>query len=94
VIAGEIRVEGIRAGGLAMHHLDTTDLLAKILAPVAIFTGSDDIVVAPKAITALKADLPQARHFPLSGVGHAPYCEDAPSFNAAITQFLADVLRT
>ena len=94
VIAGEIRVEGIRAGGLAMHHLDTTDLLAKIAAPVAIFTGSDDIVVTPHAIAALKAGLPQARHFPLSGVGHAPYCEDAPSFNAAITQFLADVLRT
>ncbi|NDG36637.1 MAG: metallo-beta-lactamase [Alphaproteobacteria bacterium] len=45
-------------------------------------------------IAALKAGLPQAHHFPLSGVGHAPYCEDAPSFNAAITQFLADVLRT
>jgi len=92
MVAGEIRVEGIRSGGLAMHHLDTTDLLAKIVAPVAIFTGSEDIVVTPEAITALKMGLPQARHFPIAGVGHAPYCEDATSFNVAIKQFLADVL--
>jgi len=91
-VAGEIRVEGIRCGGFAMHYLDTSAFLDKITAPVAIFTGADDIVVKPDAAAALKAGLPQAHHALLAGVGHAPYCEDAASFNAAIEAFLDAVL--
>ena len=91
-VAGEIRVEGIRCGGFAMQYLDTSPLLDKIAAPVAIFTGADDVVVKPEAAAALKAGLPQAHHWLLSDVGHAPYCEDAASFNAAIEAFLDAVL--
>jgi len=87
-IAGEIRVEGIRCGGFAMQYLDTSPFLDKITAPVAIFTGGDDVVVKPGAAAALKASLPQAHHWLLANVGHAPYCEDASSFNAAIEAFL------
>lgn len=87
-IAGEIRVEGIRCGGFAMQYLDTSPFLDQITAPVAIFTGADDVVVKPDAAAALKAGLPQAHHWLLAGVGHAPYCEDAASFNSAIEQFL------
>lgn len=88
MVAGDIRVEGIDSGGRAMHHLDTTNLLPKITAPVAIFSGANDIVVKPAAAAALKAALPLARHWLIRGVGHAPYCEDAASFNSAIEQFL------
>ena len=91
-VAGEIRVEGIRCGGLAMQYLDTSAFLDKITAPVAIFNGADDVVVKPDAAAALKASLPQAHHWLLAGVGHAPYCEDAASFNAAIEAFLDAVL--
>ena len=91
-IAGEIRVEGIRCGGFAMQYLDTTPFLDKITAPVAIFTGADDVVVKPDAAAALKAGLPQAHHWLLADVGHAPYCEDAASFNAAIEAFIYAVL--
>ena len=87
-VAGEIRVEGIRCGGFAMQYLDTSPFLDQITAPVAIFTGADDVVVKPDAAAALKAGLPQAHHWLLAGVGHAPYCEDAASFNSAIEQFL------
>ena len=91
-IAGEIRVEGIRCGGFAMQYLDTSPLLDKIIAPVAIFTGADDAVVKPDAAAALKDGLPQAHHWLLAGVGHAPYCEDSASFNIAIEAFLNKVL--
>ena len=87
-IAGEIRVEGIRCGGFAMQYLDTSPFLDQITAPVAIFTGADDVVVKPDAAAALKAGLPQAHHWLLADVGHAPYCEDSASFNSAIEQFL------
>ncbi|MDA8855710.1 FAD-binding oxidoreductase [Alphaproteobacteria bacterium] len=90
-VAGEIRVEGIRCGGFAMQYLDTSPFLNKITAPVAIFTGGDDLVVKPDAAAALKAGLPQAHHWLLADVGHAPYCEDAASFNAAIDAFLDKV---
>jgi pimeloyl-ACP methyl ester carboxylesterase len=91
-VAGESRVEGIRCGGFAMQYLDTSSFLDKITAPVAIFTGGDDVVVKPGAAAALKAGLPQAHHWLLADVGHAPYCEDAASFNAAIEAFLDKVL--
>jgi pimeloyl-ACP methyl ester carboxylesterase len=91
-IAGEIRVEGIRCGGFAMQYLDTSPLLDKIIAPVAIFTGADDVVVKPDAAAALKDGLPQAHHWLLADVGHAPYCEDSASFNIAIEAFLDKVL--
>jgi pimeloyl-ACP methyl ester carboxylesterase len=91
-VAGEIRVEGIRCGGFAMQYLDTSPFLDKITAPVAIFTGGDDVVVEPDAAAALKAGLPQAHHWLLADVGHAPYCEDAASFNATIEAFLDSVL--
>ncbi|MDB4857613.1 alpha/beta hydrolase [Alphaproteobacteria bacterium] len=91
-VAGEIRVEGIRCGGFAVQYLDTSPILEKITAPVAIFTSADDVVVKPDATAALKAGLPQAHHWLLADVGHAPYCEDAASFNAAIEAFLDKVL--
>ena len=91
-VAGEIRVEGIRCGSSAMQYLDTSPFLDKITAPVAIFTGADDVVVKPNATAALKASLPQAHYWLLADVGHAPYCEDSVSFNTAIEAFLKKVL--
>lgn len=90
-IAGEIREAGLRCGGLAMQYLDTSPILDRIKAPVAIFTAENDIVVAPDAAAALAAGLPQARQVRLAGVGHAPYCEDAAAFNKAIEDFLMTV---
>ena len=90
-VAGEVRAEGIISGGTAMHHLDTTSLLKRITAPVMILTGEKDIVVSATAGAALRACLPDARHIQLTGVGHAPYCEDVPQFNAALSRFLKSV---
>jgi pimeloyl-ACP methyl ester carboxylesterase len=88
MVAGEIRPEGIRCGGRAMQILDTTALLPRLAIPVMILSADRDIVVKPDALAALQADLPQAMIVRLTGVGHAPYCEDAAAFNAAIDRFL------
>ena len=90
-VAGDVRVEGIISGGTAMHYLDTTSLLKNIAAPVMILTGEMDIVVSPTAGAALQAGLPNARHIQLAGVGHAPYCEDAPQFNTVLSSFLESI---
>ncbi len=90
-VAGDVRVEGIISGGTAMHYLDTTSLLTNITAPVMILTGEMDIVVSPTAGAALRAELPNARHTQLAGVGHAPYCEDAPQFNTVLSSFLESI---
>jgi len=87
-IAGDIRVEGIRWGGAAIHYLDTTPYLAGITCPTLILSAADDIVVKPDALTALIAALPDAQHVEMAGVGHAPYCEDADTFNRLVEQFI------
>ena len=87
-IAGDITVEGIKWGGAAIQYLDTTNYLPDIIAPILILSASEDIVVKPAALAALIADLPEAHHVVMQGVGHAPYCEDADTFNDLIEQFI------
>jgi pimeloyl-ACP methyl ester carboxylesterase len=87
-IAGAIRVEGIKWGGAAIQYLDTTDYLQDVTAPILILSADQDIVVKPTSLAALIADLPEAQHVELQGVGHAPYCEDADTFNGLVEQFI------
>ena len=87
-IAGDISVEGIKWGGAAIQCLDTTNYLPDIIAPILILSASEDIVVKPAALAALIADLPEAHDVVMQGVGHAPYCEDADTFNELIEQFI------
>lgn len=87
-IAGDIRVEGIKWGGAAIHYLDTTDHLPDITAPILILSANQDIVVQPASLAALIADLPDAHHVEMQGVGHAPYCEDADTFNSLVEHFI------
>ena len=87
-IAGAILVEGIKWGGAAIQYLDTTDYLQDVTAPILILSADQDIVVKPTSLAALIADLPEAQHVELQGVGHAPYCEDADTFNGLVEQFI------
>ena len=87
-IAGDIRVEGIRWGGAATQYLDTTNYLSEIKTPILILSANQDIVVKPASLAALIHDLPKAEHVEMQGVGHAPYCEDADTFNDLIEQFI------
>jgi len=71
-----------------MQILYTTALLPRLAIPVMILSADRDIVVKPDALAALQVDLPQAMIVRLTGVGHAPYCEDAAAFNTSIDRFL------
>ena len=87
-IAGDISVEGIKWGGAAMQYLDTTNYLSDIAAPILVLSANQDIVVKPAALAALIADLPDAHHVEMQDVGHAPYCEDANTFNNLVEHFI------
>ena len=87
-IAGDIRVEGIRWGGAATQYLDTTNYLSDIKTPILILSANQDIVVKPASLAALIHDLPEAEHVEMQGVGHAPYCEDATTFNSLVERFI------
>ena len=87
-IAGNVSVEGIKWGGAAIQYLDTTKYLPNITAPILILSANQDIVVKPAALAGLIADLPEAHHVEMQGVGHAPYCEDADTFNRLVESFI------
>ncbi len=87
-IAGEVSIEGIKWGGAAIQYLDTTNYLPNITAPILILSANQDIVVKPAALAGLIADLPEAHHIEMQGVGHAPYCEDADTFNRLVESFI------
>ena len=88
-IAGDIRMEGIKWGGAAIQYLDTSPYLSALTLPTLIVSAQNDIVVKPEALKSLFASLPTADHKEMSGVGHAPYCEDAEKFNHILEQFIA-----
>ena len=88
-IAGDIRIDGIKWGGAAIQYLDTSPYLSTLTLPILIISADDDIVVKPEALGSLIASLPTAHHEEMSGVGHAPYCEDAEKFNQILEQFIA-----
>ena len=88
-IAGDIRIDGINWGGAAIQYLDTSPYLSTLTLPILIISADDDIVVKPEALGSLIASLPTAHHEKMSGVGHAPYCEDAEKFNQILEQFIA-----
>ena len=90
-IAGEITYEGIRCGGLAMHHLDTRPLLPRIALPTYIIKAANDTVVSAEKGAALEHGISSATISVLQNVGHAPYCEDPEAFNIAISSFLASL---
>ncbi len=88
-IAGDIRLEGIKWGGAAIQYLDTSPYLSALTLPTLIVSGQNDVVVKPEALKSLFASLPTADHEEMSGVGHAPYCEDVEKFNQILEQFIA-----
>ena len=90
-IAGDITIEGLKCGGVAMQTLDTTPMLSSIRSPVTVITAQRDIVVSNDASAALLRDLPKHRKVELRGVGHAPYCEDPQAFNKVIEEVIATI---
>ena len=88
VISGEISEGSINSGGMAMQYLDTTKYLPSIINKCLIILASEDVVVSKQKSERLIKDIPHASIIKLSNVGHAPYCEDAISYNNVLVKFL------
>ena len=86
-ISEEITEGSIHSGGMAMQTLDTTDYLSKLNQDCLILKGSKDIVVSNERSYELEKLLTHAKIIELPTVGHAPYCENADTFNTEVEDF-------
>lgn len=87
-IAAESRSEGVANAAWAIQTEDLTPELAKIQAPTLVITCDQDKVAPLKKAEPLLETIPDVRHLELSGLGHAPYIEDAGRYNSALSEFL------
>jgi pimeloyl-ACP methyl ester carboxylesterase len=68
--------------------LDNDDLLGKIRKPVLIVQGAEDAVVKPAAVDQHKARIAHAQIQMIANAGHAPFWDDAATFNRGLRAFL------
>ncbi|MGH9335996.1 MAG: alpha/beta fold hydrolase [Vicinamibacteria bacterium] len=69
------------------RSFDNDDLLPRIRKPVLITHGDDDAVVKPAAVDQQKAGIPHAQIQMMPNAGHAPFWDDAASFNGRLEAF-------
>ena len=72
---------------LFSRSFDNDDLLSKIRKPVLITHGADDAVVKPAAVDQHKASMAHAQIHAMANAGHAPFWDDAASFNRRLRAF-------
>jgi pimeloyl-ACP methyl ester carboxylesterase len=72
---------------LFSRSFDNDDLLPQIRKPVLITHGADDAVVKPAVVDQHKAGLAHAQIQMMANVGHAPFWEDASTFNRGLRAF-------
>jgi len=76
----------VRAGLLG-RAVSNDDLLPRLRRPVLITHGDEDAIVLPAAAEHHARLVPHARVARYPGVGHAPFWEAAPRFNAELRAF-------
>lgn len=72
---------------LLSRAFDNDDLLPKLRKPVLITHGDDDAVVKPAAVSQHGARLAHAQIHMMANTGHAPFWEDAATFNRRLRAF-------
>jgi len=72
---------------LFSRSFDNDDLLPKIRKPVLITHGADDAVVKPAAVDQHKAAMAHAQVRVMANAGHAPFWDDAATFNQHLRAF-------
>ena len=72
---------------LLSRAINNDDILPKIRKPVLVTHGAADKVVKPAAVDQHKARMPRAQIHVMPSVGHAPFWENAPSFNERLHAF-------
>ena len=73
--------------------VDNDDLLPTIGKPVLITHGAADAIVKPEIVEQHRQALPQAQVDVMPDAGHAPFWDDAPSFNRRLAAFCNTVAR-
>jgi pimeloyl-ACP methyl ester carboxylesterase len=73
----------------ATHHDEGE--AARLTMPVLCIVGEHDALIAPAAVAAVAALLPNARLVEIPGCGHSPYFEDPETWNDAVRSFLDEV---
>jgi len=72
---------------LFSRSFDNDDLLPKIRKPVLITHGADDAIVKPAVVDQHKASMAHAQMHVMANAGHAPFWDDAASFNRRLRAF-------
>ena len=72
---------------LFSRSVDNDDLLPRIRKPVLITHGAADAVVKPAAVDQHMAGLPHAQIQMMANAGHAPFWDDAATFNQCLRAF-------
>jgi pimeloyl-ACP methyl ester carboxylesterase len=78
---------------LFSRAFDNDDLLPTLRSPVLITHGAQDAIVSRAVVDQHRALIPHAQVDIMSGAGHAPFWDDAPSFNRRLASFCESVSR-
>lgn len=72
---------------LFSRAFDNDDLLPKIRKPALLAHGAEDAAVKPAVVDQHRAGMPHAQVHLMANAGHAPFWDDAPSFNQLLRAF-------
>jgi pimeloyl-ACP methyl ester carboxylesterase len=70
---------------------DSLDVLRSVTVPALVVAGEDDQLMALAEAESMADALPKGRLVRIPGVGHLSALEDPAAFNAAVTEFLAEI---
>jgi non-heme chloroperoxidase len=76
---------------LFSRSVDNDDVLAQIRKPVLLTHGADDAIVKPDVVNRHKSRLSHAQIDLMANTGHAPFWDQATSFNRRLREFAASV---
>jgi pimeloyl-ACP methyl ester carboxylesterase len=76
---------------LFSRSVDNDDVLAKIRKPVLLTHGAEDAIVKPEVVDRHRARLSHAQIDIMPNTGHAPFWDQATSFNHRLRDFAASV---
>ena len=83
----------VRAG-LSGRPLDATEVMSKLKIPVLVTHGSEDRNAKVGVAKYTASVIPGAKLSIYDGIGHAPFYEDAPRFNAELAAFVRAAAKT
>ncbi|MGI9568750.1 MAG: alpha/beta fold hydrolase [Desulfobulbia bacterium] len=87
-IASEVGSEGLEAAIKVINYANNRTVLSDLNCPVLIIDAELDPVVPPERTTILEELMPQAGRATVIGAGHAPYLENARTYNQIISEFM------